>query len=414
LIVLAILIFVHELGHFLTAKMFGIRVDEFAIGFPPKIFSFSLKKGNELEKVSESEEITIDEEITKDGVLKETIIDRRREIDVIRPNNKWQFWFGNKKGNEEEIKGTVYTVNLIPFGGFVKIFGENPNDESIDGPDSKRSFVNVSKWRQIVVLLAGISMNIIFAWLLISASFNIGLVTSIDNQYKDNAKDVSVIVTSVMKDSPAENAGMRPGDRIIKISSKKNPSIEDVQNMIAKSSGKLDIEYKRGNATGTVEVIATDNIVNGRKAIGISMDMAGVVKFGFFRSFLEGAKLTVIETKNIAVGICEFIKGAVTGQAGILSDVSGPVGIANMVGQAESMGLSYLLGFIAIISINLAVLNLIPFPALDGGRALFVIIEAVIRRRIKPAILNWTNAIGFAILIVFMLFITYKDIAKLF
>src|ERR1035437_3596394 len=116
LFVLAVLIFVHELGHFVMAKIFGIRVDEFAIGFPPKIF-------------------------------------------------------GWKRGE------TQYNLNLIPLGGYVKIFGEDPNDESISGPDSSRSFVNAPKWKQIIVLLAGISMNIIFAWVLISISFNLGLLT---------------------------------------------------------------------------------------------------------------------------------------------------------------------------------------------------------------------------------------------
>ena len=154
--------------------------------------------------------------------------------------------------------------------------------------------------------------------------------------------------------------------------------------------------------------------MEGKKAIGISMALVGTVRYGFFQSFYEGAKLTVIETVAIAKGICGFIVGAFKGESGLLAQVTGPVGIAGMVGQASSMGLSYLLGFIAMISINLAMLNLVPFPALDGGRVLFVLIEIVIRRKIKPAIANWTNMIGFGLLIALMLFITYNDILKLF
>jgi len=357
LIILAALVFVHELGHFVTAKLFGIRVDEFAIGFPPKIF-------------------------------------------------------GWKSGE------TQYSLNLIPLGGYVKIFGEDPDDESISGPDSSRSFVNAKKWKQIVVLLSGIFMNLVFAWLLISASFNFGLLTSIEDQYTNNAKNISVVVLSVLKNSPSEIAGLKEGDKILSIETENKkivtPIVADIQNIIASSKDKINIEYQRVNATGTVSILAKDGVVEGRKAIGISMALVGTVRYGFFQSFYEGAKLTAIETSNIATGIFNFIVGAFKGQSGLFSQITGPVGIAGMVGQASSMGLSYLFGFIAMISINLAMLNLVPFPALDGGRVLFVLIEVVIRKKIKPAIANWTNMIGFGLLIALMLFITYKDILKLF
>ncbi len=227
LIILAVLVFVHELGHFMVAKFFGIRVDEFAIGFPPRIF-------------------------------------------------------GWKRGE------TQYSLNLIPFGGYVKIFGENPDEESMIGADSTRSLVNAAKWKQTIILLAGIFMNLVFAWVLISISFNIGLLTSLDDQYKNKAQDVSVMVLSVIKDSPADIAGLKQGDSIIAIGSgntKENlPTVTDVQNTIAQSAGKIDIEYKRGNATGSVEVLPKDGVVSGRKAIGIAMGLVGTVKFGFFQS----------------------------------------------------------------------------------------------------------------------------------
>ncbi len=353
LIVLAILIFVHELGHFVSAKLFGIRVDEFAIGFPPKVF-------------------------------------------------------GWKRGE------TQYNLNMIPLGGYVKIFGEDPDEESMNGPDSSRSFVNASKWKQTVVLLSGIIMNIIFAWFLISISFNLGSLTSIEDQYKDKAKDVSVMVLSVLKDSPSDKSGLKEGDRILGIESGKtripNPTILEIQTTIAESESNIKVDYLRGSATGTLDMVATGTV----KQIGISMALVGTVKLGFFQSFYEGAKLTYLETVNIAGGLCSFIYGAFKGESGLLSQMTGPVGIAGMVGQASSMGLSYLFGFVAMISLNLAMLNLVPFPALDGGRVLFVLVEVIIRRRIKPVIANWLNLIGFGLLISLMLFITYKDIVKLF
>lgn len=357
LFVLAILIFVHELGHFVSAKLFGIRVDEFAIGFPPKIFG--LKRGE-----------------------------------------------------------TQYNLNLIPLGGYVKIFGEDPDDESLIGPDSQRSFVNASKWKQAVVLLSGIFLNIVFAWLLISISFNFGLLTSIEDQYKDKAQNVSVMILAVLENSPSDIAGLREGDNVLSIESKKTkiilPTVLEIQNIITKSEGNLKIDYKRSDATGTVNIVAREGIVDGARAIGISMGLVGTVKFGLFQSFYEGAKLTIIEVINITKGIYGFIFEAFSGKSGLLSQVTGPVGIASMVGQAKNIGVSYLLGFIAMISINLAMLNLVPFPALDGGRVLFVLIEAVTRRRIKPVIANWLNLAGFVLLITLMLFITYKDILRLF
>lgn len=356
LLILAALVFVHELGHFVSAKFFGIRVDEFAIGFPPKVF-------------------------------------------------------GWKSGE------TKYSLNIIPLGGYVKIFGEDPDDESLNGPDSKRSFVNAAKWKQIIILLSGIFMNIIFAWLLISASFNFGLLTSVEDQYANKVQNASVMILSVLKDSPAGVAGLKEGDNILEIDSGEikiiSPNVSDVQKIVSESKSDIKIEYKRGNATGTVSILALHGLVGSGKAIGISMTLAGIVKFGFFQSFYEGAKLTGIETWNIARGIYGFIIEAFNGKEGLLSQVAGPIGIAGMVGQASSLGVSYLLGFVAMISINLAMINLVPFPALDGGRVLFVLIEIAIRKKIKPSIANWCNLIGFGLLIALMLFITYKDILRL-
>ncbi|MFA6227144.1 MAG: site-2 protease family protein [Candidatus Paceibacterota bacterium] len=356
LIILAVLVFVHELGHFISAKMFGIRVDEFAIGFPPKVFG-------------------------------------------------WQ------RGE------TKYALNLIPFGGYVKIFGEDPNEESMKGADSARSFVNASKWKQIVVLLSGIFLNIVFAWILISISFNLGMLTSVSDSYASKIKDAGVIIISVAERSPAERAGLKEGDFIINISGDKqnlaNPKIEQIQKIISESVAAVNLEIKRGVSTSSVNIVPIAGITEGKKAIGIAMDFAGTLKLGFFSSFWEGVKLTILEIKVVAVGMWKFIAGAFTGEKGLISQISGPVGIAGMVGQARNLGASYLLGFIALISINLAVLNAVPFPALDGGRVLFVFIEAVFRRKIKPAIANWANGIGFALLIGLMIFITYKDILKL-
>jgi regulator of sigma E protease len=371
LVVLAVLIFVHELGHFLVAKKSGIRVDEFAIGFPPKIFSW--------------------------------------------------------------IKGeTKYVLNLIPFGGYVKIFGENPDpsDEALiragdsSTGDNKRSFAFSPKWKQAGVLLAGIFFNILLAWVLISVSFMFGSLVPIgesSSAYSKYIKDSQVVLTGVLVDSPAEKAGLLQGDRIIDIfpvgkellEREKNIDTVEIRNIIEVSTSDINIVFERAGIEKEVTIIPELNGTENKKVIGIYMENVGLVKLNFFRSIWEGAKLTLITFKQIVVGLGSFLIQIIKGQ-GDFSQVSGPVGIVGMVGDAATFGLAYFLGFVAFISLNLAVINLIPFPALDGGRVLFVIIEAITRKPIKPKIANTLNAIGFFLLITLMVVITYRDIIKLF
>ncbi len=349
LLVLAILIFVHELGHFLAARACGIRVDAFALGFGPKIFS---------KKVGE----------------------------------------------------TTYSLNLIPFGGYVKIFGENPDDESINGSDRERSFVHKTKLQQIFVLFAGILFNFIFAWILIIFAFSNGVPASVESypEYNDKMLDQHILVSFVNVGSPADKAGLKAGDTLVA------NSTETVQKAIndSKTNG-VDITYIRGGVEKTVKVVAEEGIVEGKFAIGIAMDNVGTLKLPFGRSVLESLRFTLHNISETFVGLYKLILGAFKGTSD-LSSVTGPVGIAGMVGDAAKLGFTYLLMFTAIISINLGVLNLIPFPALDGGRILFVMIEAIIRRPINPAVANTMNAIGFVILIGLMLVVTYRDIVHLF
>ncbi len=364
LVVLAVLIFVHELGHFLVAKRSGIRVDEFAIGFPPKIFSW--------------------------------------------------------------VRGeTKYVLNLIPFGGYVKIFGENPDEESLTGVDSARSFVRATKWKQVGVLLAGILFNILFAWILISVSFMFGSLVPVGEgapAYAKYIKDKNVAITSVLPNSPAAKAGLVAGDKIliVYLASSTDPkgvigtTVNFVRQTIEASAGKpIAIYYERQGEKKEKIVTPVKGVTEDKYVVGIYMENVGVVKLNLGLALWEGGKLTAVTIKQVAVGLGTFIWQAVRGH-GDFTQVSGPVGIVNLVGEAAHFGLAYFLGFVAFISLNLAVINLIPFPALDGGRVLFVLIEAVSRRPIKPKIANAANAIGFFILIALMLVITYRDIMKFF
>ncbi len=349
LIVLAVLIFVHELGHFLLARACSIRVDAFALGFGPKLFG-------------------------------------------------------------KTIGETTYSLNLIPFGGYVKIFGENPDDDSLNGPDKERSFVYKNKLQQILVLIAGISFNFIFAWIIISFAFSLGVSASVESypEYKDQMKDQHIAITSVSAGSPADKAGLKGGDVLVA------NSLEQIQKDINDSQlNGIVISYTRNGIASTTKIFAKEGIVPNKYAIGIAMDNIATLKLPFYKAIVESVRFTLNTILRTFLGLYDLLVGIFHGTSN-LSSVTGPVGIAGLIGDAARLGFTYLIMFTAIISINLGVLNLIPFPALDGGRILFVIIEAIIRRPIKPAIANTINAIGFGLLILLMIVVTYRDIVNLF
>ncbi len=381
ILVLAVLIFIHELGHFLVAKWNGIRVDAFALGFGPKIVSMQ---------------------------------------------------FGE----------TLYSINLIPFGGYVKIFGENPDEASISGPDKERSFVNKKRWKQASVLVAGVVFNFLFAWLLYTTIFTTGVTVTTDGfeKYTDKFRNGRIVVSQVFPNTPAEAAGLVMGDTIVRINSVIPPpvttkskistpvmattttvetlpgpqTVARIQTEINNSNGKpINVVYARGGAVMVSQVIPKSGLIEGRYAIGIAMQDVVDIQLPFFISIYEGGYYTVMMIKETAVGLYQFILTIFQGKAN-LDSVAGPVGIAGIVGDAAHLGLTYLLMITALISINLGVINLLPFPALDGGRLLFVGIEGIIRRRIPHSFTNIVNTVGFVLLLLLMAIVTYRDIAKLF
>lgn len=359
LLILAILIFVHELGHFLVAKKSGIRVDEFGIGFPPKIFS-----------------------------------------------KKWG--------------STLYTLNAIPFGGFVKIFGEDAHGEIISPEDRETSFVYKPKWIQALVLVAGVTMNVIFAWLVISLGFFLGTTTSLPHNTMGEFNDARLIVTEVLQDSPATKAGLVPGDTILSISNGKETLSSELypevmQKFISESNtDKLELTIEtESKIIKNIILSPSEDLIPGKRIIGISMGWIGTLKLSPISSLSEGAKSTWYLLKATTIGLSNFLWQTITFRSDF-SQVTGPIGIARVVKDASDLGFRYLLNITAIISINLAVINLIPFPALDGGRLLFVLIEAIIRRPINPSVVKWSNLVGFAFLMLLMLVVTSHDILKLF
>jgi regulator of sigma E protease len=368
-----VLVIVHEAGHFFAAKKFGIRVDEFGFGFPPKLF-------------------------------------------------------GIKKGETE------YTFNLLPLGGFVKIFGESPDEDSENGADSARSFINHPKWQQAVVLFAGVFANFLLAWLLFSVGFMSGLPTSVGSEPQGSKlSDIHLVVVSVLAKSPAEIAGLKSGDKMLSLDIREGNwdkyigqepgvkyetalSSETVRSFVLDSKGKkIEVHYFRGQDTTIKIAFVTPSLnqVTNNFEIGISMDEVGTAKLPLFTALSEGLALDWFITKSTAVGLYTLIKEGIEGR-GSFAGVTGPVGMVGIVGDAYQFGFAYLLSFAALISVNLAIINLLPFPALDGGRLLFLLIEKIKGSRINPKVANTLNTIGFSVLILLMLIVTYHDVIKLF
>jgi len=360
-IILLVLVLVHEFGHFFTAKKFGIRVEEFGFGFPPKLFS--IKRGE-----------------------------------------------------------TEYSFNLLPLGGFVKIFGDSPNEVlASNSEDKKRSFVYKPKYQQALVLFAGIFANLLLAWFLFSIGFMSGLPTSASSGItKHKLQDVNLVIVSVAPDSPAKTSGLKSGDKIISLQSDDGKVLEINPDtlkafVISHENKEIEIGYMRKKETevGYAKVTPVRNTAGGAPAIGIAMDEIGIAKLPFFSAFYEGLRFTAFISKETTVGLYTLIKESLQGR-GDFSSVVGPVGLVGIVGDAYNFGFVYLMTFTALISINLAIINLIPFPALDGGRLLFLLIEKIKGSPINPKIANSLNMVGFTLLILFMLVVTYHDIIKLF
>jgi regulator of sigma E protease len=232
----------------------------------------------------------------------------------------------------------------------VKIFGENPDDESISGPDSKRSFVNKPIYAQALVLLAGVAMNFLVAWLLISIGFMSGLPTSVVGAPKGaTVTNQSLTVTSVLAKSPAEIAGLKTGDRIITLSvgtdMTNTPSTASVQYFVRRHGAeKIHVNYIRGHESKVTDITPTITNADRIPSIGISMDIIGIIHLPFYRAVWEGLKLSSNLVAITAVGFYNLIHDAVTGH-GSIAGITGPVGIVGVVGDAAKFGFVYILSF---------------------------------------------------------------------
>ncbi len=360
IVVIVALIVVHELGHFVAAKLSGMRVDEFGLGYPPRVAVIA------------------------------------------------------KKGE------TLYTLNWLPFGGFVKIYGEDGLSAQAGGGVDPRSFSARPRILQAFVLIAGVAMNLLFAYVLITGALVIGTPRALSQDEIQNARSAELAVANVLPGSPAALAGLLPGDSILSAHDAAGDwhavDPQSFSEFIAQSGGnEIILMVKHAENVRSISATPAAGVASAdpsRYALGVEVATIGVVPLSFGAALIEGTRLTWSATELTAVGLWHFFYSVFTFSAD-LSQVAGPIGIAGVVGSASVQGFEYLLSIMAIISINLALINLIPIPALDGGRLLFVLIESVIRRPIDVNVTRAANAISFVFLVLLMVVVTAHDIFKI-
>ncbi len=346
IITLSILVLVHELGHFLMAKKMGVKVEEFGIGLPPKLF-------------------------------------------------------GIKKGE------TLYTINLLPIGGFVKLFGEEYNEHH----SSPRTFVNKKPWQKTLIVLGGVLGNFLLGWLIFSFLVTQGI------QVPTN----KVTVDKVTNNSPASIAGLQEKDVILKFVPPISPislipltSSTSLITLTQKYAGKnIKLLVQRNDQQLIINLVPRINPPKGEGPLGISINSYMEKKYPWYTAPYYG----LIEASNITFKIAselgKLLFGLITFQKQNV-DVAGPIGIANLAGQAIKFGGNAFLQFLALLSLNLAIINILPFPALDGGRLVFVLYEGITKKKPNKNFEKYTNLIGFIMLLSLAALITVNDIIKLF
>lgn len=348
LIVISLLILVHEWGHFYSARKLGVKVEEFGFGFPPKVYA----------KV-------------KNGVR--------------------------------------YSFNLLPFGGFVKIFGEHG-----EGEQDPKSFISRPAWQRFIILAAGVFMNLVLAWVFFSVGAGIGVP-----QVEDEAgSGAPVSIIGVLAGSPADTAGLKFGDKILEMraegASLRIESEKDVRDFVDAYRGEeVTLLIRRGNAVQEIKAVPRPNFPEGEGPLGIALARLTVKRAPFYLAPWEGLKTLVGSVEVTVRGLGILLKDIFV-ERKVSAAVSGPVGIFFFARDTMALGFSYVLQFIGMLSVNLAILNFLPIPALDGGRILFLLIEKVRGRRIAPSAENFAHALGFAFLVLIMILVTYKDIVRIF
>ena len=349
---LSLLILGHEAGHFLVAKMFGLKVDEFGFGFPPRIAA-------------------------------------------------------------KKIGDTEYSINWLPFGGFVRISGERGEFEMIDAdgadagstqvvpvaatanPDEHRLFYNQPAWKKSAIILAGVFTNFIFGWILISIVLMVGVPQTL-------------VIAGTQAGSPAAAAGIQPGDVI-----KGYTDSQTFINYVDQNKGhQITFTVIRDDKEIPLTLTPRTTTTPDQGAIGVELEEGGAARENPFTAIWTGLEDAAVISWLTVQAFYELIKQIFV-HASIPAGVVGPVGIFGIAEETGKIGLAYLLQFLGIISINLMIVNCIPFPALDGGRFVMIILEKIRGKAISYKVESIINGVGFALLLALMIALTVRDISGL-
>lgn len=345
LVILSVLIFIHEVGHFLSAKRFGIKVEEFGFGYPPRVW-------------------------------------------------------GKKLGE------TIYSLNWLPFGGFVRIYGEDYSDETTD---KSRALFNKSKIVRALVAIAGVVNNFLLGIVCFSIVYSFsGIPTRVPY----------VRIEGIAPNSPAYQAGIQPGETIVSFNGQPIKSTDGFVALIKQNSGKeitLVMRLAKSDKTKEYHLLVRSSPPVNEGPLGVAVSQIDMVFYPIWQMPFRGAWVGLQEAIGWGITIIAGIYTALRSlSAGVVPEVAGPVGIYQITSGVIKEGWLLTLQFIGILSINLGVLNLLPIPALDGGRLLFIAIETITGRRVKPQIEQYIHMAGMALLVSLMLLVTANDFVRLF
>lgn len=331
---LGVLVVVHELGHFLSAKLFGVRVDEFGFGLPPRIW-------------------------------------------------------GKKKGE------TIYSINAIPAGGFVKLTGE---EEDVNDP---RSFSKISAPKRAIVVVSGVVMNFVTALLIFAVIYFFG----------GPINSEKVIVDEVSPESPAAQAGLKEGDYIVTVNSNKAHDQRKLGKIVRELAGtQVSIVYERENQTYTTQLTPRKDPPPGQGPLGIStLPDVNIQRFPIYQAPFVGARQALKFTSEMIGGLGDMVNQIFVKREAP-EDVGGIIRIGYMTHKATEAGWQSALMWAGLLSLNLAILNILPLPALDGGRLVFITIEALTRRKVPARVEKIVHATGMVLLLTLVVFVTYKDV----
>lgn len=370
LFVFGLLVMIHELGHFLVARLFGIGIREFSIGMGPKIFSWKGKK-----KWGEEDEPTL-------------------------PRIRWEE-DGNDAPQEPEYEErvTTYSLRALPIGGYVSMVGEDEESES------SASFEKKNVWKRIAVVVAGAFMNILLGFLLMTV-----LVVTTTNPHTGKVLLVSNTVGAFEEGATSPAYGLAIGDTITHVNGTRvHTGNEVVYEITNRGYEPVDLTVRRGEEV----IVLNDVLFPGMEAEGIAFGSSDFKMYAEEANFASVVKHTFFRSVSTVKMILDQLGDLLTGRFG-LNAVSGPVGVTDAMGEAAKSGFDTFLYLVIVLTINLGVFNLLPVPALDGGRLLFLLIEAIVRRPLDKRIEGYIHFVGMMILLGIMVLVTCKDIVGIF